>query len=244
MGAGISEAAINAVARPFGQDIWTVEGDPVRLLMIPFQTRMTIIRLPGGGLWMHSPVAPTRARAVVIKALGELAHVVAPNKLHNLFVGPWLEAHPRARCWAAPGLAQRCPQLRVDHELTGEAPEAWREVIDQVIFRGSAVLEELIFVHKPSRTLIVTDLIQNHDPARENWFWRRLKHRNGILAPRGGVPRDWRATVRDREAARRSLARVLEWDFDRVILSHGLCIEEGGHDYVARAFDWLSPVEA
>ncbi|MCB9748687.1 MAG: DUF4336 domain-containing protein [Myxococcales bacterium] len=238
----ISAAAIESVARPFGPDIWTVEGDPVRLLTIPFTTRMTIVRLPGGGLWMHSPVAPARARALAIGALGELRHVVAPNRFHNLFVGPWLEEHPDATSWAGPGLAERCPQLRVDHVLTDEAPAAWREVIDQVVFRGSRFIEEVMFVHRPSRTLIVTDLIQNHDPARESWFWRWIKRWNGILAPGGGVPRDWRATVRDREAARRSLARVLEWDFDRVILSHGLCIEQGGHDYVARAFDWLSPV--
>ncbi|MCA9715808.1 MAG: hypothetical protein KC468_14110, partial [Myxococcales bacterium] len=65
----ISAAAIESVARPFGPDIWTVEGDPVRLLTIPFTTRMTIVRLPGGGLWMHSPVAPARARALAIGAL-------------------------------------------------------------------------------------------------------------------------------------------------------------------------------
>lgn len=184
----ISAAAIESVARPFGPDIWTVEGDPVRLLTIPFTTRMTIVRLPGGGLWMHSPVAPARARALAIGALGELRHVVAPNRFHNLFVGPWLEEHPDATSWAGPGLAERCPQLRVDHVLTDEAPAAWREVIDQVVFRGSRFIEEVMFVHRPSRTLIVTDLIQNLTPRARAGSGAGSSAGTGSWRPAAGCP--------------------------------------------------------
>ena len=60
-----------------------------------------------------------------------------------------------------------------------------------------------------------------------------------LLAPNGESPRDWRFTVRDRSTARAALERILAWDIERVLLSHGICIERGGHAFVERAFAWL-----
>ena len=94
---------------------------------------------------------------------------------------------------------------------------------------------------RASRTLIFTDLIQNHDPEQDGGFWRWAKRANRILAPHGEAPRDWRLTVWDRAAARSSLQRMLAWEFDRVVLSHGICVERGGRAFVERAFRWLQP---
>jgi hypothetical protein len=45
--------------------------------------------------------------------------------------------------------------------------------------------------------------------------------------------------IRDRKAARESVAKILGWDFDRVIVTHGNVVESGGHEKVARAFAFL-----
>jgi hypothetical protein len=44
---------------------------------------------------------------------------------------------------------------------------------------------------------------------------------------------------RDKQAARRSVAAILEWDFDRVVVSHGQVLETGGHEQFRAAFAWL-----
>lgn len=228
-----------SVIEAFGEDIWVVEGDQVRLFTIPFETRMTVIRLSDGGLWVHSPVAATAPRLAAVEALGPVAHVVAPNKFHHLFVGPWLERFPGARAWAGPGLAKKRTDLPWTHELDDVPPVDWSAEIDQLIFGGTKFIPEAVFYHRRSKSLIVTDIVQNHRPEKNSRFWRWVKGLNGIMAPDGGCPRDWRLTVRDRDTARAARDRMLAWPFDRVVLSHGRCITEGAHAHIERAFRWL-----
>jgi len=222
-----------------GDGLWTVDGDRVHMLTVPFETRMTVVRLGNGDLWLHSPVEPTDARVEALLAIGRVRHIVSPNKFHHLFAKPWLERFPDAIGWAEPALASRRPDLHFDHTLGDEAEADWKLEIDQLLFGGSRVLGEAAFHHLASRTLIVTDIIQNHDPALDGVFWRWVKRVNRIAAPNGEAPWDWRLTVRDRKAARASLERLLCWDFDRVILSHGICIDTGGREFVENAFRWL-----
>ena len=48
-----------------------------------------------------------------------------------------------------------------------------------------------------------------------------------------------RLLIRDRGAARRSLDEILRWDFDRVIVTHGIVLQQSGKRVVRAAFDWL-----
>jgi hypothetical protein len=43
----------------------------------------------------------------------------------------------------------------------------------------------------------------------------------------------------ERSAARASVERILQWDFDRVIVTHGDVLDTGGHDRVRAAFSFL-----
>ena len=45
--------------------------------------------------------------------------------------------------------------------------------------------------------------------------------------------------IRDRPAARASVERILRWDFDRIIVSHGDVLESGGYERFASAFAFL-----
>ncbi|MEZ4453061.1 MAG: DUF4336 domain-containing protein [Nannocystaceae bacterium] len=231
--------SINSITEPFAERIWTVDGDRVRMFGIPFDTRMTVVQLAGGGLWIHSPVAATEARVQAVTALGPVAYLIAPNRFHYLFLGAWAERFADAEVWADPALRRRRPGLRIDHDLGPSAPEAWREDLEQVYFGGSAILPETVFFHRVSRTLIVTDVLQNHEPARDGWFARSIKRIAGIVAPDGGVPRDFRLSVRDRGAARRARDAILALDFERLIVTHGRCFEQGARPFVERAFQWL-----
>ncbi|MEM8958591.1 MAG: DUF4336 domain-containing protein [Pseudomonadota bacterium] len=225
----------------FGKNIWTVPGDNVRMFgMLPFTTRMTVVRLASGQLWLHSPVAPTTDRREAVDRLGPVAMLVAPNKIHSLGVTPWKTDYPMAEVWVSPGFPDRHPEIAADAVLTDEAVPPWRDEIDHCVIAGHAVLDEVAFLHRPSRTLILTDLIQKHDPAGERWLWRGVKGLAGILGDEGGVPLDVKLSVRDKPAMRASLERILAWEFDNLVISHGHCLQGGAKESVARAFAWIT----
>ncbi|GAB6040276.1 DUF4336 domain-containing protein [Endothiovibrio diazotrophicus] len=227
--------------QPAGEGIWTYEGETVSFYGFPFPTRMTVVRLADGGLWIHSPERIGDGLREALAGLGEVRHLVSPNKLHHLFLAEWLAAYPEATSWSSPGLREKRGDLRFDAELEERPPPAWAATLDQTIFRGSPAMEEAVFLHRPSRTLILTDLIENFDPATLSRPQRLLARFAGILAPHGRMPVDWRVSFRlgSRQRARESLARILEWEFENIVLSHGRCVRGGGKAFFERAFRWL-----
>jgi hypothetical protein len=208
------------------------------MMTIPFGTRMTIVELDPGTLWVHSPLAPSPDVHEAVEALGSVKFIVAPNKIHSLGLAPWKERYPFAEAWVSPRFRERHPDAPVDHVIGPGAPGAWGGQIHAICFGGSSFLDEVVFYHERSRTLILTDLIQRHDPAEENWFWRCVKRAVGVLGESGGTAIDLRSTFTDRAAARESAEALLRFDFDRVIIAHGMCISRNAHRTVEQALDW------
>lgn len=230
-------ARLNALA----EQLWIADGGTVRFFGFPFPTRMTVVRLSDGRVWIHSPIALDDNLRAEIDALGPVAELVAPSLLHHLFVGAWQNAYPRARTWAAPGLRKKCPQLRFDADLEDGAPAQWGDEIEALVFRHSRLVDEVEFLHRPSRTLILTDLIENVDGQTLSWPVRLIAHWGGVLAPHGSTPRDFRASFRGdgRDQARVCRDHLLQWKAQRIVLAHGLCIEADAHAFLGRALAWL-----
>ncbi len=223
------------------QNIWIAEGDAVRFLSVPYPTRMAVVRLSDGSLWVHSPIHLESGLAGELQALGPVRYLISPNKLHHLFMGEWAEAWPEAWMYASPGLARRRKDLRFHAEL-GDRPEPeWASEIDQVIFRGSFAMEEVVFFHRPSRTAIVTDLVQKFDPASLAWPQRVVMGLDGMLGPDGSTPREWRLTFWNRRAARKALRGALEWNPERILLAHGTWVRSNGQEELKRSLRWLKP---
>ncbi len=209
---------------------------------LPFTTRMTVIKLESGGIWIHSPVLPTEDRCTFIDQLGPVRFLIAPNKIHSLGIAPWRALYPSAEVWASPEFSKRHTDIPVDALLTNGDDIHWSEEIDHCVVNGHAVLDEVVFLHKISRTLIVTDLIQKHETAGTPWIWRYIQRLAGISGKNGGVPLDIKLSIRNKEAMRQSIDTILGWDFDNLIISHGTCLEGGAKEEVNRAFDWLRRV--
>ena len=87
------------------------------------------------------------------------------------------------------------------------------------------MLDEIVFLHRPSRAALIADLIQAFEDRflRENWSWwrRPFARLGGIAAADPGAPRDWRRSFTDRVAARAARDKALSWNCERVIIAHG-----------------------
>ncbi len=223
----------------FGPGIWIGEGPVVSFHGFAYPTRMAVIRLQDGSLFVWSPIALSSDLRREVDALGTVCHLVSPNLLHHLFLSEWKATYPHARIYASPGLRRRMKLLPFDGDL-GETPDpAWAMDIDQVIMRGSFFLTEVVFFHRASSTAIFADLIQNFP---RDWFkgWRSLLARlGGIVAPNPSAPSDLRTSFLNRKAARASLRQILAWPIERVVIAHGDPVTSGGAAFVRAAFKWL-----
>lgn len=209
-------------------------------------TRMTVIKLASGGLFLHSPTKLDEETRQALDALGEVRAVVAPSRAHHLFVADYIKTWPGAKLYGPPGLvgdiqdfrarigARR--DLKLDGVLGDEPQSDWAGEIDQHLFKGAVSLNEVVFFHRPTRTAIFTDLVFNV-PAdfKDAWLFYTIVGGRGHFGPHLLI----RLSIRDRKAARESVAKILEWDFDRVVVTHGDVLESGGHAKFARAFSYL-----
>ena len=223
----------------FGPEIWTADGPVVSFHGFAYPTRMAVIRLSDGSLFVWSPVALSDTLRASIDVLGPVRHLVSPNALHHYFLGEWKSAYPAARLYASPRLRRKRKDLSFDADL-GDAPEpAWVADIDQVILHGSFFLTEVVFFHRNSRTVLFADLIQNFP---RDWFkgWRGFLARwGGIVAPNPSTPTDWRSTFINRRAARVALDKILAWPIERVLIAHGDLPTTDAPVLVRRALSWL-----
>ena len=225
---------------PWAEDIWTVNGPEVsyRLwgLTLPCPTRTTIIRLPDGGLWVHSPVACAPDLVAAVAALGPVAAIIAPNVFHYTHLADWARAFPQAAVFGLPGLTAKVPGIRftaLDQTLT--AP--WTAAIgSHVVALGH--FAEVIFLHRASRTLIVTDLMQNFEAARiRHPLVRAVMMLGGATGPNGRPSIEIRlAALPYRQALRRAVEQMLAWQPSGIILSHGACYRADAVGQIEGAF--------
>ncbi len=238
--------------KAINDNIWIVDGGiidmDVKIAKLPFSTRMTIVRLENGDLWCHSPIAPDKGLLAQINALGTVRHLVSPNMIHYAYIADWKKRYPQATVWASPKVTERAKAQHIsvifDKDLTDTAPNEWVGQIEQLIFRGSWVLSEVVFFHRASRTLILADLIENFETEKiSSCLLRTLIKLAGIAHPDGKTPFDFRATFWGNKAqARQSYKKMLAWQPEKIILAHGRCYTENAMAELQRAFRWLIPV--
>lgn len=231
--------------KPFAEGVWIVDGPEIGMrylgMTFPFPTRMTIVRLPSGDLWVHSPIAWTEQMGDAIARLGPVRFLVAPNTLHYWYLPDWQARFPAARSYGPPGLDRKARRVvSIDEELGIEPPAVWRDVIGQCIV-PSHLFTEVDFFHRPSRTLIITDLIENFEPARVRQpLLRWVTKVFGVADPDGKAPFDMQwSFIGLRPGVRAAVERMISWAPDRIVIAHGRCYETDAVKELRRAFRWV-----
>lgn len=223
----------------FGPSLYLANGPVVSFYGFPYPTRMALARLSDGRVWVWSPIALTAELADAAEAIGPVSYIVAPNKLHHLFLGDWVGRWPDALLFAPPGLARKRPDLTFDGEL-GDHPDLhWKADVDQVIVHGSLAMQEVVFFHRASSTVIICDLIQRFPPEYLGGFKGLLMRLGGIAGEHGSTPRDWRASFLHRTAARAARQKLLDWEPRQLLIAHGTCERSNAATIVSRALNWI-----
>jgi len=216
-----------------GDGLWEAV-TPLRVIVVESGRRMTVAQLGDGGLWIHSPAELTPQLHAELDALGPVRFVVPASKLHgNLFAEDYAAAFPDAELFKGPGGRER-KGVQYAGEL-GDAPDPrWSSDLDQLVLRGNRLADEVLFLHRASRSLIVGDLVFNVTPEAP------ATARVWVGGGEGVRPaRLYRRTIRDRQAFRESLDRALEWDFDRIQIGHGDNVENDAKRAVREAYAFL-----
>ena len=234
------------VYKPIASDIGIVDG-PCEYLTVagvkmpmPFTTRMTVVRLANGDLFLHSPVAFDEGLAAELQALGTVRHLVSPNQFHYAHIGEWQKAFPGTIAWASKGVRQRARARRVDvhftRDLASAPPEDWSREIDQALVPGG-IFKEFVFFHRNSGTLILTDTIMNFELDKLAQPWRTFTKLSGMHAPRGEIFFGMRIPLwLQRTKTKEVIRKICSWQPQRIVLSHGRCFDENADEVIHRIF--------
>jgi hypothetical protein len=250
MGASLYEP-IN-LYKPLAPGIGIVDG-PLEYLTVaeirlplPFTTRMTVVRLSNGDLFLHSPIKFDERLAGELQGMGRVRHLVSPNQFHYAHIGEWARAFPETISWASPRVRRRARARQVDvdftRDLDDDAPEDWRREIDQLLFPGG-YFKEFIFFHKASETLILTDTIINIELDKISEPWRTATRLAGMYHPNGEIFFGMRLPLLvQRPKARAAIRKIHSWHPQRIVLSHGRCFDRDADTVLRRIFG-TAPVD-
>ncbi|MBE9502789.1 MAG: DUF4336 domain-containing protein [Proteobacteria bacterium] len=223
--------------------IWLKEY-PIHYAGTDFNSRMTVIRLKNGGLMLHSPCEIDESTKAEIETLGKVKFIVAPGSYHYFYVASAQQAFPEAETFICPGIERKKPELDFDWILGDRPDTRWEGDFEQVLVRGNKYIWEVAFYHIPSKTLILVDLLENitDKTAGVDWtlkfWWKVVFHMWNHPKPAPEYQLGWK----DKKAAGKSLRRILEWDFERVIIAHGDLVEENTREIVIEA--WKVPLKS
>jgi len=228
---------------PLGPDLWVADGGTVSFNGFDYPTRMAVVRLADGSLWLWSPVELTADLADEVSALGPVRYIVSPNRLHYLFLSQWQAAFAEAEVWGTAGTIARAKDVSFAGTLGDEPPPAWAGQIDQFRFTNSPVVEEVLFFHRASRAAIIADLSQTFSEAflKSHWPWwmRPIARWSKMIEGWGYPPMDYRISFRHRASARPKIRALIAEHPERVIVAHGELVRADGEAFLRRAFSWL-----
>ncbi len=227
--------------REIDKDIWVAE-QSFRYFGLSVGTRMTVIRLANRELAVISPIQINDAIVTQLAQLGTVSHIIAPNLYHYLFAANFKNNYPKATFWATPGLEVKKPDLSIDKKIDRDGKSLW-DGLEYIFFDGFRTLalsgfdslNESVFFHSVSRTLILTDTAFHFDDSFPliTQFTTRVIGGYKSLSPSLLE----RIATTEKEKVRKSVEKVLSWDFERVIMAHGTIVEENGKEKFKQGYE-------
>ncbi len=228
--------------KPIAENLWVIDY-PVNFYGLPLDTRMTVMRVNGSELVVISPIQISPELVAALATIGEVRYIIAPNLYHHLFAADFVAAYPQAAFWAVEGMQQKRPDLNPDRYLT-ESDGALGADLQYHNFsafrvwepRGNMPINEYVFYHRPSGTVILTDTAFNFGPE-SNWLIQAIAKATGIYQKLQPSTLE-KLALKERDSAIATIKTMLSWDFDRVIMAHGGIVETEGKQRLREGYEW------
>ncbi|MGV3772246.1 MAG: DUF4336 domain-containing protein [Verrucomicrobiales bacterium] len=212
-------------------DLWEAT-QPLRVMGFDLGHRMTVVRLGSGELVLHSPIHLSSAIMANLQKLGSVSFILAPSSMHDLYLKEWMDAYPKALLLHSPALKAKGTHANrskpIDNENLGE--------LETAPINGMPKIQERAFLHRPSKTLIVCDLVFNLPPGRG--FQKLLQKMNGIYE-RLGCSKFYKSYIASEENFRESVQQLLQADFERLIVGHGANVDRNAREQLHHSLSWL-----
>lgn len=219
--------------RQLAEDLWIYDAT-FTTMGLPGSTRMTVIRL-STGLLVHSPVHLTEDAQTALITLGPVSYVLAPNNMHFLYFEEFLNRHPQASGFVSPALIRKHPRFSTYAPASVLQPLV-SEAVEMAEVKGHAIGETVLF-HKPSATLITSDLLYNLQPEHGRFEKAVMRTLNAYGKP--CVPCYHRISVQNRPLLRAAIQKIASWPFQRIIMAHGRVIESPAAPHIfTKAWQW------
>ena len=229
---------MNQLSEYIKDQIWIHEY-PIRFAGIDLFARMTIIKLDNGELIIHDPCIIDQLLKTEIDKIGDVTYIIAPGTYHHLYVTEFQQHYPKAETYICPGLEKKRPDIQFEWILGNRPDHRWQKEIDQVQLQGARFISEVVFLHKPSKTLILVDLLENigddyqHPANLLLRFWWKLVFKmwnNPKAAP------EYQMGWGKKEVVKKGMDKILSWQPERIILAHGEPIENNVSDVLRKAW--------
>ena len=91
--------ALPSGIQAFATNVLIVDGPNVRDMGVMFTTRMTVVKLANGSLWVDSPVPVPFDTLKRITELGPVRYLVAATPRHVWRLEAWHTLFPEAQLW-------------------------------------------------------------------------------------------------------------------------------------------------
>lgn len=219
--------------------IWLIEY-PIRYYGTRFNARTALIKTEEDQLIVHSPGPLTEEMREFVADLAPVSVILAPGTFHHLYAKEWANYYDQAEVFVCPGLERKIPALKDARIIADGRRYGWSTELEHLATQGSRIVNEVVFFHRSTRTLLVVDLIENFtDRSQYNWvlkFWLKYVFR---MWDRPRPAPEYQIGWQDRNQARAMLEEILQWDFDKIVLSHGDLIHSGGKAMARQAWSTL-----
>jgi glyoxylase-like metal-dependent hydrolase (beta-lactamase superfamily II) len=192
---------------------------------------VTVIRLNSGKLILHSTGPFTTDDIGALQRLGEPGWLVEATLLHDTYAKQAQALFPALPYLAPEGFN------RVTGVLTKPllpAPAEWKGEVEVLALAGLPKIKEHLFFHRPSKTLIVGDLLFHYANHGTGWAWFQRRYLMG-LRRLPGVSRFFKMLTKDQKAFEKSLEPIWAWDFERIIVAHQRIVKRNAKERLRTA---------
>lgn len=191
---------------------------------VRLRSRMTVVRLEGGKLWVHSASEPTPTLCDELDRLGEVAWVVLPNRYHHIHAPAMKARYPDARVIGPASAIPRNRRVAIDLPIDDPRLSSLVPELTPIPLRGVPFLDETLFFHTSTNTLIGADLMMC-GCAADHFTWRWVSHILGQF-DRHKAPPDVRWNTRSSPEVRASIEQLAGLPIERILVAHSDPIEE------------------